>query len=58
MFLSYEGALKNAQNDLCITVFSQAVLEIFHFKVNIMRQSLRIAIFPNVSIKYGEQWNS
>ena len=46
------------KDDLCVIVISQAVLERFHFNEDIMRQSLRIAISPNVSIKSGEQWNS
>ena len=45
------------KNDLCITVIGQAVLEIFHFKVDVTRKSLRVKISLNVSIKSGEQWN-
>ena len=36
--LSYERALKMPKNDMCITVIGQAVLEIFHFKVDIPRK--------------------
>ena len=53
--LSYERALKMLKNDICITVIGQAVLEIFHFKVDIPRKSRRIRISLKVSIKSGEQ---
>ena len=43
------------KNDICITVIDQAVLEIFHFKVDIPRKSARIRISLKVSIKSGEQ---
>ena len=50
--LSYERAFKVLKNDICcITVISQAVLEIFYFKVDIPRKSPRIRISLNVSIK-------
>ena len=39
------------KNDICITVIGQAVLEIFHFKVDIPRKSSRIRISLKVSIK-------
>ena len=39
------------KNDICITVIGQAVLEIFHFKVDIPRQSPIIRISLKVSIK-------
>ena len=53
--LSYERALKMLKIDICITVIGQAVLEIFHFKVDIRRKSPRIRISLKVSIKSGEQ---
>ena len=39
---SYKRALKMLKNDICITVIGQAVLEIFHFKVDIPRKSPRL----------------
>ena len=42
--LSYERALKMLKNNICITVIGQAILKIFHFKVDIPRRSLRIRI--------------
>ena len=57
--LSHERALKMLKNDICITVIGQAVLEIFHFKVDSPRKSPRksprIRISLKVSIKSGEQ---
>ena len=53
--LSYERALTMLKNDICITVIGQAVLETFHFKVDIPRNNPRIRISLNVSIKSGEQ---
>ena len=53
--LSYERALNMLKNDICITVIDQAVLKIFHFKVDIPRKSPKIRISLNVSIKSGEQ---
>ena len=53
--LSYERAVKMLKIDICVTVIGQAVLEIFHFKVDILRKSLKIIIFLDVSIKSGEQ---
>ena len=41
------------KNDICIIVIGLAVLEIFHFKVDIPRKGLKISL--NVSIKSGEQ---
>ena len=55
---SYERASKMPKNDICITVIGEAVLEIFHFKVDIPRKSPKIRISLNVSIKSGEQSNS
>ena len=43
------------RSDICMTVISQAVLEIFHFKVDIPRKSPRIRISVNVGTKSGEQ---
>ena len=43
------------RSDICMTVISQAVLEIFHFKVDIPRKSQRIRISVNVGTKSGEQ---
>ena len=43
------------KNDLCITVIGQAVLKIFHFKVDIPRKNPKIRISPNVSINCAEQ---
>ena len=53
--LSYKRALKMQRSDICMTVISQAVLEIFHFKVDIPRKSPRIRISLNVGTKSGEQ---
>ena len=39
------------QNDICITVIGQAVLEIFHFELNIPRKTQRTKISFKVSIK-------
>ena len=47
--LSHERALKMVKNDTCLTVISQAVLEIFHFKLDIPRKC------PRISIESGEQ---
>ena len=43
------------KNDIPITVISQAVLEIFHFKLDILRKTPRIRISLNVNIKSEEQ---
>ena len=43
------------KNDIRIPGIGEAVLEIFHFKVDIPRKSPRIRISINVSIKSGEQ---
>ena len=43
------------RSDICMTVISQAVVEIFHFKVDIPRKSPRISISLNVGTKSGEQ---
>ena len=47
--LSYESASKMLENDLGIIVIGQAVLEIFHFKVDIPRESQIIRISLKVS---------
>ena len=39
------------KNNICITVIGQAVLEIFHFKVDIPRKGPRIRISLKVCIK-------
>ena len=39
------------KNDICITAIGQAVLEIFHFKVDIQRKNPRIRISLKVGIK-------
>ena len=41
------------KNDICITVIDQAILKIFHSRVDIARKSPRIRISLNVSIKSG-----
>ena len=43
------------KNDICITVIGLDVLEIFHFKVNILRKNPIIRISLKVRIKSGEQ---
>ena len=43
--LSYERIFKMLKNDIHVTVIDQAVLEIFYFKVDILRKSQRIRIF-------------
>ena len=53
--LLYKRALKMLRSDICMTVISQAVLEIFHFKVDIPRKCPRIRISLNVGTKSGEQ---
>ena len=53
--LTYERALKMLKNDTYIAAIGQAVLEIFYFKVDIPRKSLRIRISLKVSIKSGDQ---
>ena len=53
--LLYKRALKMLRSDVCITVISQAVLEIFHFKVDVPRKSPIIRISLNVGTKSGEQ---
>ena len=50
--------IKMLKIDICITVISQALLEIFYFKVDIPRKTSRIRISLKVNIKNGEQWNS
>ena len=53
--LLYKRALKMLRSDICRTVISQAMLEIFHFKVDIPRKSPRIRISLNVGTISGEQ---
>ena len=53
--LSNERALNMLKNGMCFTGIGQAILEIFHFRVDIPRTSWRIRISLNVSIKRSEQ---
>ena len=51
--LSYERAFKMLKNDVCITIISQAILEIFHFKLDIQRESPKIIGRPSPKSKVG-----
>ena len=53
--VSYERGVKILKNDICITEISQAVLEIFEFKVKFPRKIPKIINFAKVSIIRAEQ---